>query len=180
MSWYDAKHYIDWLNSTNASQKTGYKFRLPSDAEWEYAAKAGADELNFWGSSSSNQCKYANGRDVSSEKSMYGEKSKDAPCDDGYDRTSPVGHFLPNSWGLYDFLGNVKQWTQDCWASTPAEVLADGPARIFDGDCSSRVVRGSSWAYVSNAMLISNRFFNQPEDRNDGTGFRLAADIVAN
>ena len=97
VSWEDAQSYVSWL-----SQRTGAGYRLLSEAEWEYVARAGTRTARYWGESESDQCRYANGDDdwIS--------------CTDGHEDTAPAGSFEPNAFGLYDVLGNVAEWTQDC------------------------------------------------------------------
>ena len=98
VSWEDAREYVRWL-----SRETGAPYRLLSEAEWEYVARAGTETARYWGDSESGQCLNANGDD------------DDVNCTDGYANTAPVGSFQPNTFGLYDVLGNVWEWTEDCW-----------------------------------------------------------------
>ncbi len=108
VSWEDAQAYVSWL-----SQQTGARYRLLSEAEWEYVARAGSRTARYWGESESGRCRYANG---------YARS-----CDDGYEwETAPVGSFAPNVFGLYDVLGNVYEWTEDCWNGSYAGAPTDG------------------------------------------------------
>jgi formylglycine-generating enzyme required for sulfatase activity len=124
VSWQDARQYTSWL-----SRKTGQRYRLPSEAEWEYAARAGATTPYYWG-----------------DEIGHGQANCSG-CGSQWDdqQTAPVGSFAPNSWGLYDMLGNVTQWTQDCWNASYDKAPTDGRA-WETGDCESRVTRGCSWA----------------------------------
>ena len=120
VSWDDAQAYVRWL-----SAKTGKRYRLPSESEWEYAARAGAPTLPPWGDNESERCRHANGQD--SPKEM-------TPCDDGHAGTAPVGSYQANVWGLHDVLGNVWEWTEDCWHDSYAGAPGDGSA-WKSGDC---------------------------------------------
>ena len=111
VSWNEAQAYVRWL-----SRQTGQRYRLLSEAEWEYVARAGTETARYWGESASGQCRYANGHDPS------------APCPDGYEYTAPVGSFAPNAFGLHDVLGNVAEWTEDCWNDSYAGAPTDGRA----------------------------------------------------
>ena len=126
VNWEDAQEYVAWI-----SEETGEEYRLLSEAEWEYVARAGTRTARYWGESEAEQCRYANGSEVS--------------CSDGYGaETAPAGSFEPNAFGLYDVLGNVGEWTEDCWNASYAGAPTDGRPRT-SGDCSHRVLRGGSW-----------------------------------
>ena len=105
VSWSDAHAYAEWL-----SQETGREYRLLSESEWEYAARAGTTAARYWRAGEAGQCRHANGADLSAHAEIQGA----AECDDGYAYTSPVGSFGANAWGLHDVLGNVWEWTRDC------------------------------------------------------------------
>ena len=169
VSWEDAKAYVEWL-----SMKTGKSYRLLSESEWEYAARGGTQTARYWGDRPSAACKFANVVDRSYRKKNPYRKAAIHRCDDGYASTSPVGLRAENEFGLYDMLGNVWEWVEDCWHAGHSESSADGSARSSGGDCSRRVVRGGSWGstrdYVRSAVRMSagsgNRFI--------GGGFRVA------
>ena len=165
VSWEDAQGYVAWL-----SRETAEEYRLLSEAEWEYVARAGTE--TYWGTSARRQCDYANGEDES-VPSQY--VSLLAPCVDGFAReTAPVGAFRPNAFGLYDVLGNVWEWTEDCWNENYAGAPADGRA-WEDGDCTQRVLRGGSWGVEAPGSLRSaNRYRYSAGVRNNYFGFRLA------
>ena len=156
VSWDDAQAYVSWL-----SQQTGARYRLLSEAEWEYVARAGSRTARYWGESESGQCRYANGHD------------DDAPCSDGYEYTAPVGSFAPNVFGLYDVLGNVWEWTQDCWNRSYAGAPADGSA-WQSGDCGDRVLRGGSWFSYPRLLRSAYRLWSPTVFRNYLNGFRVA------
>lgn len=142
-SWEDAQAYVEWL-----SGQTGQEYRLLSEAEWEYAARAGTRTETYW---SDRQCRYANGADLDLAlrlRELGGERDPGvASCLDGYWMPAPVGSFEPNAFGLYDVLGNVLEWTEDCWHEDYTGAPADG-SPWTSGDCNARVLRGGSWFYL--------------------------------
>ena len=145
VSWNAAQTYIKWLNQ--ALGLTGAKaYRLPSEAEWEYAARAGTTTAFFWGKQSS--CLYANGYDAGQA------------CKDGFDNTAPVRSFKPNAWGLYDMSGNVWEWVEDCWHGNYNNAPADGSAWLATdkGDCTLRSVRGGSWSNDAPILRSAYRY----------------------
>ena len=103
VSWEDAQAYVRWL-----SEETGKRYRLLSEAEWEYVARGGTSMARYWGESEAEQCRHANGADADTGFEWV------VSCHDGYARTAPVGQYEANGYGLYDVLGNVWEWTQDC------------------------------------------------------------------
>ena len=127
VSWEDAQAYVQWL-----SRETGQRYRLLTEAEWEYVARAGTTTGRYWGQTEAGQCRYANGGNAF------------APCPDGHRFTAPVGSFQPNAFGLYDVLGNVLEWTEDCRNGDYSGAPTNGSAWQA-GDCSLRVLRGGSW-----------------------------------
>lgn len=138
--WSDAQSYVNWL-----AGRTGKKYRLLTEAEWEYAARAGTQGRFTWDASDMSQaCKVANTHDLSGAKSS--DKLPYAPvnCDDGYQGVAPVGRFAPNSFGLYDMIGNVWEWVEDCYQMPYAAQPADGSAQLAVG-CDRRGARGGSW-----------------------------------
>jgi|HubBroStandDraft_1064217.scaffolds.fasta_scaffold00213_28 sulfatase modifying factor 1 len=162
----DAEAYIKWY-----SQKTGRVYRLPSEAEWEYAARAGTATARYWGDSSTGQCDYANGPDLTAKDKYSGWTVAD--CRDGYVYTAPVGSFRANAWGLYDMLGNVWQWTSDCWNESYTGAPLDGSAWTT-GNCGWRVVRGGSWRDYPRNLRSAVRNWSDAGLRNYIAGFRLA------
>jgi formylglycine-generating enzyme required for sulfatase activity len=150
-----AKQYTRWL-----SKKTGRVYRLPSEAEWEYPARAGTTSEYPWGDTM--EPNRTNCRECGSEWS--GEKS------------APVGSFPPNAWGLHDFNGNVWEWTEDCW--NPDHAGAPGDARPrTSGECHFRVMRGGSWYYFGRLSRSSYRFKNAAEVKSYNIGFRVVREI---
>jgi formylglycine-generating enzyme required for sulfatase activity len=152
VSWDDAQVYVAWL-----SKKTGMPYRLLSEAEWEYAARAGTTTRYPWGDEPDTN--HANFRDSGSQWSGK--------------QTAPVGSFEPNAFGLHDMIGNVWEWLQDCWNNSYSGAPTDGSAWEA-GDCGRRVVRGGSWdSYPENAR-VADRSGDGPTVRYFGLGFRLA------
>jgi formylglycine-generating enzyme required for sulfatase activity len=135
VSWNDAQAFIRWINS-----KEGADYRLPTEAEWEYAARAGTQMARFWGEDPDQACDYAN---VADHTEWSGRKwNNPHNCRDGHWFTAPVGSFRPNPWGLYDMIGNVWEWCQDWKGDYPTSSVTD-PTGPYSG--SNRVNRGGSW-----------------------------------
>ena len=159
VSWSDAEAYAKWLSS-----KTHQAYRLPSEAEWEYAARAGSRSPRPWGSASPRD--FAN----------YGSDQCCAPLAAGRDRwlyTSPVGSFRPNAFGLYDMLGNVWQRTQDCGHADYSGAPSDGSAWESGGDCTTRVVRGGAWFSSIDQLRSAVRAADPADFRKNDIGFRV-------
>jgi formylglycine-generating enzyme required for sulfatase activity len=170
VSWDDiTDDYLPWL-----SKKAGHVYRLPSEAEWEYAARAQGRTRFSFGSSSDEICAFGNGADQTA-KEQNGAGSV-AGCSDGFSYTAPVGSFRPNQFGLFDMHGNVWEWVEDCWNES-YETAPDNSAAWTAGDCSSRVVRGGSWNSDSNKLRSAARGWNNPGGRNRSIGFRVARDL---
>ena len=125
VSWEDAQAYTDWL-----SKETGETYRLPSEAEWEYAARAGTTTRYFWGDDDDSACAFANGHDATS-KAQNGFGWTAFPCEDGFARTAPVGSFRANDFGLHDVSGNVWEWSKDSWHSNYDGAPTDGSAWVL-------------------------------------------------
>ena len=169
VSWEDAQEYVRWL-----SRETGEGYRLPTEAEWEYVARAGTTTARYWGESESGQCRYGNGADAA----FLGEypNATTVSCSDGYARTAPVGLFEANGFGLYDVLGNLWEWTEDCWNDSYRGAPTDGSA-WRSGDCSSRVLRGGSWSNQPKDLRSADRFWLSPGRRTYYLGFRVVRTI---
>lgn len=155
ITWDDADTYVKWL-----SKITGATYRKPSEAEWEYVAKAGTDTEFFWGDEPG--ANMANCRNCESEWSKKG--------------SAPVGSFKANPWGFYDMHGNIWEWMADCWNPNHEGALTDGTARQT-GDCRQRVIRSGSWYYFSKNMRSSWRFKNDHRVRSYGIGMRVVREI---
>jgi len=171
VSWDDASAYVRWLG-----QKTGRNYRLLTEAEWEYAARAGTTTARFWGDAANMSCGYANGADVTTHAQVPGAGNWPAAnCNDRYAYTAPVGSYRANSFGLFDMLGNVWEWTQDCWNGDYSGAPADGSAWAA-GDCSQRVVRGGSWEDAPVGLRAAYRVGSPTVIRVYIRGFRVARD----
>lgn len=171
VSWNDAGRYLDWL-----SEQTGKRYRLPTEVEWEYAARAGTVTARSWGNNPHEACDYANVADRSAEQQFSDWERKIHNCRDGHVHTAPVGSFKPNRYGLFDMLGNVAEWVEDCYRDSYRGLPLDGAAWV-PGDCTQRVLRGGSWGTGPRLVRSAVRFRNDHEFRSDYLGFRLAQDL---
>lgn len=145
VTWRDAKAYVAWL-----ANKTGQPYRLISEAEWEYAAKAGSTTTWPWGEDEARVCEFGNVFDTSGQKDSRATMNSNASasavsCDDGFTLVAPVGQFKPNAFGLYDMIGNVWEWAEDCSPVLYAREPVDGSAYQASGVCEKRAVRSGSW-----------------------------------
>ena len=172
VSWNDAQAYATWL-----SQETGEEYRLPSESEWEYAARAGTATARPWEEGESGQCRHANGADASA-KDRYSSWSGSVACRDGHVHTAPVGSFAANGWGLHDMLGNVWEWTEDCWNDSYAGAPSDGSVWEY-GNCAGRVLRGGSWGSGPSDLRAASRGWGTTGNRNDYLGFRVARTLAS-
>jgi formylglycine-generating enzyme required for sulfatase activity len=169
VSWDDASAYVRWL-----SQKTGRDYRLLTEAEWEYAARAGTATTRFWGDAGNMSCGYANGADLTTQAQVPDASNWPvANCNDRYAYTAPVGSYRANAFGLYDMLGNVGEWTQDCWNGNYSGAPTDGSAWAA-GDCFLRVVRGGSWEDAPVGLRAAYRVGSPTVIRVYTRGFRVA------
>nr|VFJ54391.1 MAG: Formylglycine-generating enzyme, required for sulfatase activity, contains SUMF1/FGE domain [Candidatus Kentron sp. DK] len=179
MSWNDSVAYIDWMN-----RETKGNYRLPTEAEWEYAARAGTTTRFFWGDDEASICTYANGADQSLRKHFPERKPSSSSCQDGNTFMAPVGSFQANGFGLYDTSGNVAEWTCSLYKAD------------FDGNemrCAAKemigmhTVRGGAWLDASRYLRSAIRSPFENEKHGLGTpgmdvssnflGFRLASDL---
>lgn len=170
VSWNDAKAYAEWL-----SKSTGQRYRLPSAAEWEYAARAGGELVQPWSADGSGVCANANVADQSAAHRYPGWTV--FACDDGYAFTAPVGSFLANLFGLNDMLGNVFQWTEDCWYPDYTGAPVDGSART-EGNCTDHELRGGSWFSDPAYVRASYRNHFAANYRTSSVGIRLVREIT--
>jgi len=166
LSWHDAQAYIAWLNGkararASLAARSEGPYRLPSEAEWEYAARAGTTAARWWGEAIGTGNADCNG------------------CGSRWDgkEIADAGSFKPNPFGLYDMLGNVWQWTQDCWNESYVGAPRDGSAWTA-GDCAKRVLRGGSWtnvpAFVRSAARSRADASGRDFDYSSNAGFRVA------
>ena len=170
ISWNDAKAFTDWLNEKERTTK----YRLPTEAEWEYACRAGSDTAFYWGNRPNGE--YANIGDSSYSKVFTDDKMVTRVCNDGCVYTAPVGSYRPNSWGLFDMCGNAIEWCQDRYAkdyySKSLETDPQGPP-----SGNFRVVRGGGWPIIARECRSASRYGAGPDSRNSDSGFRVATDF---
>ncbi|PKU21366.1 formylglycine-generating enzyme family protein [Telmatospirillum siberiense] len=174
VSWNDAQAFLSWLNTKIgqvAGKRNGGRYRLPTEAEWEYAVRAGTVTSRYWGDDPSAQCVNVNGADQA-EKLAFPDKTTVAPCDDGFVRTAPVGTFRPNPWGLFDMLGNVEQWVDDCGHHDYSGAPSDGSAWAAE-DCREHVARGGAWVTPPQLITSYDRISFPPDKRSGAFGFRV-------
>jgi formylglycine-generating enzyme required for sulfatase activity len=172
VSWFDARSYVLWL-----SRKTGERYRLPSEAEWEYAARANVPTTWFWGTKVENNndaCGFANVADDSS-KSRTEATWTFHKCDDGFPFTAPRGSFQPNGFGLRDMIGNVWEWVEDCYVEGYGDAPADGSPRVSDS-CPQHGLRGAAWVSSPTDTRLSARGKSDPKRRYYSVGFRVVRD----
>jgi formylglycine-generating enzyme required for sulfatase activity len=155
VSWHDAESYAEWI-----SQQTGHHYRLMSESEYEYVARAGTTTAYWWG------CSVGYGR------------ANCGDCGSQWDRqrTSPGGSFQPNPFGLYDMNGNVWQWMGDCWNESYRNAPTDG-SPSESGNCELQVQRGGGWTNISKYSRAAQRSWDRTVIRNADNGFRLARDL---
>ena len=171
VNWNDAKAYVRWL-----SQKTGKNYRLPTEAEWEYAARAGTATPRFWGWDNSSGCRYANLADFSAAGALNWDRNNQQQvfqCTDGYVYTAPVAQFQANTFGLTDMLGNVWEWTEDCYNASYNGAPTNGSAWLTS-DCSLRVNRGGSWSILPRYVRSARRDWDPATYRYNYLGFRVS------
>ena len=158
VNWQDANAYAEWLTRT-----TGFRFRLPTEAEWEYAARAGTTTAYPWGETASRS------------NANYGAESccgGSAAGPDQWIQTSPVGSFPANAFGMSDMHGNVTEWVQDCWNPSYSGAPVDGSAWLT-GDCKRRVTRGGTWSGIPEYIRSASRDGIRAVKRTGYIGFRL-------
>ena len=153
VSWKDAKEYVGWL-----SKKTGRTYRLLSESEWEYAARADTDSAYYWGAEAGQgraNCGRCGGRG-------------------GGAQTTPAGSFPPNGFGLFDMSGNVWEWVEDCGHRDYTGAPTDGSAWLKSGDCRVRMLRGGAWDDAAARVRSAFRHWDFTDTRSDDIGFRVA------
>ena len=155
VSWDDAKEYVAWLSS-----ETGAQYRLPSEAEWEYAARAGSETKYSWGN------------DIGLNRANCRDR-----CGDPWRRLSPTSSFGPNAWGLHDMHGNASEWVEDCWNPDYSGAPSDGSAWL-GGNCAVRVFRGGSLFDSPRHLRAAKRFRLLPDLRDHQVGFRVARTLT--
>jgi len=170
VSWLDAKAYVAWLGKL-----TGHGYRLATEAEWEYFARAGAATDFPWGDDPEQVCRYANVYDASTANLT--KKFENAKCTDKHATVAPVGQYPPNAFGLYDVIGNVWEWTEDCYQAPYPSEPVDGTAFEVAGPCALRTVRGGSWRTHMFRQRPAWRGRDPQERKSDIFGFRVVRDL---
>jgi formylglycine-generating enzyme required for sulfatase activity len=162
VSWDDAQAYADWL-----SEETGKRYRLPTEAEWEYAARAEKTTRFWWGD------------EVNEKDAIWANCNGCGDTEWDGRRTAPVGQFPANDFGLHDMSGNVWEWVQDCWHESYEGAPEDASPWLETdgGDCNRRVLRGGSWDNAPGLVRSASRFGGTAANRSSFVGFRLAQDI---
>jgi formylglycine-generating enzyme required for sulfatase activity len=190
LNWYDAKAYVAWL-----SKKTNHEYRLLSEAEWEYAARArqpgtatSYPRYSF-GDDEAAMCRNGNAADQAAKRAIFGpNRGTVFPCDDGHAHTAPAGSYPPNAFGLHDMHGNAWEWVEDCYEDSyelasplglPRQTASQDVARAGTGPliCGRRVLRGGSWVDAPVAVRAAYRHWSAPGDKTDGYGFRVARSL---
>ena len=166
VSWHDAQRYVEWL-----SQQTGELYYLPSEAQWEYAARAGTTTAFHTG-----DCIHTD------QANFHGRyEFGDCPLPPLYrGKTVPVGSFEPNAWKIYDVHGNIFEWTQDCWHTDYNDAPTDGSAWVYEGDnvdCERRVLRGGSWSGRPADIRSAARSHNEANFKSIFIGFRVVREL---
>lgn len=170
VSWLDVAGeagFIDWLNS----KTVGAPYRLPSEAEWEYAARAGTATAYFFGDDADQGCTYANLPDAAAKARQPDWIT--VACDDGWFRHAPVDAVQPNAFGLRHVHGNAREWVGDCWNESHADAPADGRSRR-SGNCARAVLRGGGYSDKPHAARSAYRYHKPRDDRSATAGFRVA------
>ena len=173
VSWLDAVAYVDWLGLT-----TGKAYRLPSEAEWEYVARAGTQTARYWGDGREGACRHANISDqmLRTTLNFLNSFEQFLGCSDGHAYTSAVASFTANPWGFHDMLGNVWQWTADCRHQTYEGAPTDGSAweSSDGGACVRRIARGGAWDSYPWIARSAGRGGEPVANRHTKSGIRVA------
>ncbi len=177
VSWEDARGYADWL-----SKESGKRYRLPSEAEWEYVARGGTSFPRFWGEHDSHEgaalslaCDFANVYDSSAVDAFH-FPWPNARCSDRVAALAPVGQFKPNAFGVFDIIGNVREWVMDCYTASYAGRPDDARAWTWQGGCELKGVRGGSWASRPRDARAPARGAEPTALRQSDLGFRVVRD----
>ena len=172
ISWTDAQAYVDWL-----ARITGKSYRLPSEAEYEYGARAGSTARHGASDDPAELCRFVNGADQSARAAGLPDDADYMACTDGFPYTAPVGSFAPNAFGLNDLIGNVWEWTADCFADDYRAAPSDAAARSQQ-DCPARAVRGGDWFSAAALLRPAVRASAKPDSHYDDIGFRVVRTLA--
>ena len=173
VSHFDAQNYADWL-----SKKTGENYRLPSEAEWEYAARAGSTAAYHWGTDPAKACGYANVRSrgayAISKRQAVADRTGGFLCDDGVKHSAAVGSFAPNDFGVHDMQGNAWEWVADCNHKDYKGAPTDGSAWLDAKPCQFAVIRGGSYLNLVQRSSATVRAGRPKSAGSTNMGFRVA------
>lgn len=171
ISWNDATAYTKWL-----SHKTGKSYRLPTESEWEYAARGKTTTARYWGESPDNACQYANVADKTAQELIKPARTWQVhKCEDGFAYTAPAGSFKANPFGLHDMLGNVWEWVEDSYHDNYQGAPDDGSA--WQGNNKKHAIRGGSWYDAPRFVRAADRDKAATNRRYDTFGFRIARNL---
>jgi formylglycine-generating enzyme required for sulfatase activity len=171
INWHDAQAYVTWLSAL-----TGRRYRLPTEAEWEYIARQDASAGSDWSEDSTALCPLANVLDASGRAAGQFPWPS-ANCDDGFPGTAPVGSFPAGSFGIHDIGGNVSEWAEDCYQAPYPPGPLDGGAVLGGADCEFRSVRGGGWATGPSRLHPSFRGRDRADARYPFLGFRVVREL---
>jgi formylglycine-generating enzyme required for sulfatase activity len=172
VNWNDARAYVEWL-----AQKTGLPYRLLSEAEWEYLARGNTPKGRFaWEGGEEAACRYANLFDTAGANGKVPRPYGPAPCNDGFAEVAPVGQLQANVFGVYDIIGNVWEWVEDCYVMTYFEWQNNEMPQVRHG-CDRRGVRGGSWSTLVARQRPEFRGRDPAELTTHIFGFRIARDL---
>jgi formylglycine-generating enzyme required for sulfatase activity len=174
MNWDDTQAFVKWM-----SQRTGQVYRLLTESEWEYAARAGSKTRYSFGDNEADLCRHANVADQRAKRDIKGSSDWTiAPCDDGFAYTAPVGNYQANAFDLRDMHGNAWEWTQDCWHDSYENAPINGES--WETNCKEerRVLRGGGWNDNPSFARAAGRDRSTPGGRSSGSGFRLARTLT--
>jgi formylglycine-generating enzyme required for sulfatase activity len=168
INWHQAQAYVAWLR-----RRTGKPYRLPTEAEWEYAARAGMSTAYSFGDDETAACAYGRFADLGSGLE-WGNSCRSEATNYG---PLPVGTLKPNAWGIFDMHGNAWEWVEDCWTPNAAEIPTDGSAFSRPGKCEVGVIRGGSWAAGARRLRSATRWPMHVALHNHNNGFRVALSL---
>jgi formylglycine-generating enzyme required for sulfatase activity len=168
VSWHEAQAYVAWLR-----RRTGRPYRLPTEAEWEYAARAGTTTRFSFGSDETALCAYGRFADLGSRFGWHDACRSDIIT---YGPV-PVGSLKANPWGIFDMHGNAWEWVEDCWTPNALKIPTDGSAFARPGSCEVGVVRGGSFAGGSRRLRSATRAPVQTAKHSYNNGFRVVLSL---
>lgn len=182
INWHDASAYAAWL-----AARTGKRYRLPSEAEWEYAARGGTGTAYWFGDDARDICAHVNLGDLDTRDRFGWDRTrikyevledwKGEPCRDGFAAFAPVAATAANAFGVHGLLGNANEWTADCWNDSHLGAPADARPRLLGADCGQRVMKGQGWTAIAASVRPAFRLKMVATDRRFTFGFRVARDL---